>query len=271
MKTLFTTLLLIFFSQAKAATLPAFDHEHSLWSHLLKTNITLVRGGQVSKLDYAAIKKDDKTLKAYLNTLSAVTPTEFSHWNKNQRMAFLINAYNAFTVELILTQYPKLKSIRDLGSLFSSPWNKKFIPLLGKVVTLDDIEHKMLRKPGSYNDPRIHFAVNCASIGCPPLREEAFVANKLDAQLNEQTTRFLSDKTRNRFHQKEQALHVSKIFDWYGSDFEKGHLGIQSLEQFFAKHAKLLTDDKSAQNLIRKQEVDIEFLDYDWGLNDVKH
>lgn len=246
-----------------------FDHQHKAWTHLLKTNVNVLRDGQASELDYAAIKKNHRALKSYLASLSAVKPSQFNGWSKDQRKAFLMNAYNAFTVELILTKYPKLESIRDLGSLFSSPWSKEFVPLLGKTVTLDDIEHKMLRKPGAYDDPRVHFAVNCASIGCPPLREEAFVATRLNEQLNEQAKRFLSDRTRNRYSTKEEELQVSKIFDWYGGDFEKGHLGIKSLEQFFAKYAELLTDDKAAQDLIRKQEVDIEFLDYDWGLNDV--
>lgn len=246
-----------------------FDHQHKAWTQLLKANVNVLRGGQASELDYAAIKKNHTVLKSYLASLSAVKPSQFNGWSKDQRKAFLMNAYNAFTVELILTKYPKLESIRDLGSLFSSPWSKEFVPLLGKTVTLDDIEHKMLRKPGAYDDPRVHFAVNCASIGCPPLREEAFVATRLNEQLNEQAKRFLSDRTRNRYNTKDEELKVSKIFDWYGGDFEKGHLGIKSLEQFFAKYAELLTDNKAAQDLIRKQEVDIEFLDYDWGLNDV--
>ena len=106
--------------------------------------------------------------------------------------AFLINAYNAFTVELILTRYPKLASIGDLGSLLQNPWKLKFIKLLDTQMSLDNIEHDTLRARGRYDDPRVHFAVNCASIGCPMLREEGFVAERLDAQLDEQTGRFMS-------------------------------------------------------------------------------
>ena len=92
----------------------------------------------------------------------------------------MINAYNAWTVEFILTKYPDLDSIKDLGSFFNSPWDKEFIPLLGKTVSLNDIEHGLIRGSDRYNDPRIHFAVNCASIGCPALREEAYTGDKLN-------------------------------------------------------------------------------------------
>jgi hypothetical protein len=107
----------------------------------------------------------------------------------------LINAYNAYTVELILTKYPKLESIRDLGSLVTKPWGIKNIPLLGTTMTLDNIEHDTLRAKGRFDDPRVHFAVNCASIGCPMLREEAFVPERLEAQLEEQALRFMSVST----------------------------------------------------------------------------
>jgi hypothetical protein len=139
--------------------------------------------------------------------------------------------------------------------------------LLGEVLTLDQIEHDMLRKRGAYDDPRIHFAVNCASIGCPMLREEAFVPSRLNQQLDEQTRRFLSDRSRNRFEADKGRLMVSKIFDWYGDDFKLGHRGIQSLPQFFAQHADLLSDAPESRERIRAAKVEIGFLDYDWALN----
>jgi hypothetical protein len=105
-------------------------------------------------------------------------------------------------------------------------------PLLGGKVSLDDIEHEMLRQRGRYDDPRVHFAVNCASIGCPALREEAFVAERLDAQLDEQALRFMSDRTRNRYNAQRGRLELSKIFDWYGEDFRLGHRGIARCRQF---------------------------------------
>jgi hypothetical protein len=246
----------------------AFDHSHAAWTALLKRHVVLLRGGQASQVRYAGFAADRAALKAYLDSLSAVPPSAFSAFGKSQQMAFLINAYNAFTVELILTKYPNLASIKDLGSLLSNPWKPKWVPLLGDKLSLDDIEHGKLRARGRFDDPRIHFAVNCASVGCPMLREEAFVPERLDAQLDEQTVRFLSDRTRNRF--REGRLQVSKIFDWYGEDFRLGHRGIGSLAAFLARHADLLADAPAERDQVRAQKAEIGFLDYDWALNDAK-
>ena len=103
--------------------------------------------------------------------------------------------------------------------MFGSPWKEKFFTLLGREAHLDQIEHEMLRKPGVYDEPRVHYAVNCASIGCPMLREEAFVAARLEAQLEEQARRFLSDRTRNRFNPATGKLEVSEIFKWFKEDW----------------------------------------------------
>jgi hypothetical protein len=247
-----------------------FDHAHAAWTGLLKKHVVVQRGGQASQVRYAAFAADRAALKAYLDALSAVPAATFAAWSKAERMAFLVNAYNAFTVELILTKYPKLESIKDLGSVFQSPWKPKWVPLLGAKVSLDDIEHEMLRRRGAYDDPRVHFAVNCASIGCPALREEAFVAERLDAQLDEQAQRFLSDRSRNRYHAPRGRLEVSRIFDWYGEDFRLGHRGIASLPAFFARHADQLADAPPDREKVRGAQVDIAFLDYDWKLNDAR-
>jgi hypothetical protein len=249
---------------------PGFDHKHAAWTALLRKHVRLVRGGQTTQVDYAGFKADRAALTAYLDSLSAVTPTTFGGWTQAERQAFLINAYNAFTVELILTRYPDLKSIKDLGSLLSSPWKPKWIPLLGNKVSLDDIEHAMLRKRGDYDDPRVHFAVNCASIGCPALREEAFVAARLDAQMDEQTLRFMSDRTRNRYNAQRGRLELSKIFDWYGEDFRLGHRGIGSLPAFAARYADQLAEAPADRERIRAVQADIVFTDYDWALNDAR-
>lgn len=143
-----------------------------------------------------------------------MTRADFDGWPQAQRRAFLINAYNAFTVDLILTRYPKLKSIRDLGSLFSSPWKQSFFTLFGEEQSLDGIEHGLLRGAPDFDDPRIHFAVNCASIGSA-LRPEAYWAEVLDAQLEDQTRRFFGDRTRNRFDATSATLYLSSILDWY--------------------------------------------------------
>ncbi len=248
----------------------AFDHSHAAWTALLKKHVVVLRGGQASALNYAAMAADRPALTAYLGRLSAVSAAAFAGFTPAQQMAFLINAYNAFTVELILTRYPKLESIKDLGSLFQGPWKREWVPLLGRTMSLDDIEHGTLRVRGRFDDPRIHFAVNCASIGCPMLREEAFVAERLDAQLAQQTQRFLSDRTRNRYNAARGKLEVSKIFDWYGEDFALGHQGIHSLQAFFARHAATLADAPADRERIRAMKAEIGFLDYDWALNDVR-
>ena len=255
---------------AKAATPPSFDTTHAAWTALLRKHVRLLRAGQATQAHYAGFAAERAALTAYRASLAAVTAAAFAAWTRAERRAFLINAYNAFTVELILTRYPDLKSIKDLGSLLSNPWKPKWITLLGAKVSLDDIEHAMLRKRGDYDDPRVHFAVNCASIGCPALREEAFVAARLDAQMDEQALRFMSDRTRNRLDVQRGQLALSKIFDWYGEDFRLGHRGIASLAAFAARYADVLADAPADRERIRAGRVDIVFTDYDWALNDAR-
>lgn len=254
---------------AGSAVAQGFDHAHRAWDALLKKHVVLLPGKSASQVRYAEFAKDRPALKAYLAGLSAVTEAEFRGWTRPQQMAFLINAYNAFTVGLILEHYP-VKSIKDIGSdLFSNRWKRRFFRLLGRESYLDQIEHEILRKPGSYDEPRVHFAVNCASVGCPMLREEAFVAERLEAQLEEQAVRFLSDRSRNRVG-AEGRLEVSKIFDWFREDWESGYQGIGSREQYFAKYARLLSDDPAQRKRVAEGKAPISFLDYDWSLNDAR-
>ena len=248
----------------------SFDHSHRAWTELLRQHVVLILidGGSGSQVRYAELNNKRTDLKAYLDTLSSVTLAEFEPWSKARQLAFLLNAYNAFTVELILTRYPDLASIRDFGRFIDNPWKKRFFKLLGQEQNLDGIEHGVIRAPGVYDEPRIHMAVNCASIGCPMLREEAYVADRLAVQLEEQVVRFLSDRSRNRYDGATRSLEVSEIFDWYREDFSSGFQGIRSREQFFAKYAELLTDDPGGQTLIRSHQAKIRFVDYDWALND---
>jgi hypothetical protein len=252
---------------AARAQAPAFDHGHAAWTALLRRHVVVLRGGQASQVRYDGFAGERAALKAYLDSLSGVGAAAFGAWSRAQQMAFLVNAYNAFTVELILTRWPRLESIKDLGSLFQSPWKPKWVPLLGGQVSLDDIEHEMLRQRGRFDDPRVHFGVNCASIGCPALREEAFVAERLDAQLDEQALRFLSDRTRNRYNAPRGRLEVSKIFDWFGEDFRLGHRGIASLPAFLARYAEVLADAPAERERVRAQQAPVAFLEYDWKLN----
>jgi hypothetical protein len=254
-----------------------FDHEHAAWTALLKKHVVLTDGGKSSQVRYGGFQQDRAALKSYLGALSKVTQQEFNGWGKAQQAAFLINAYNAYTVEKILTRYPDIRSIWDFGKVFGNPFKDRFFTLLGQESSLDQIEHETLRKPGAYDEPRVHFAVNCASIGCPMLREEAYVAGRLDAQLEEQARRFLSDRSRNRYNAADGRLEVSKIFDWFKEDWTSGYRGfdgkrepIRSREQYFAGYAALLADRPEHRKLVDEQKAAIRFLDYDWNLNDVK-
>ncbi len=250
--------------------LAAFDHSHRQWNELLARHVVYAPGGNASVVRYAGFAAERARLSAYLDSLSAVGQADYETWDRAQRLAFLVNAYNAFTVELVLTKYPDLGSIKDLGSLFQSPWKQRFFTLLGKRRHLDEIEHEMIRVPGAFDDPRIHVAVVCASIGCPMLRNEAFAADRLDAQFDDAMRRFLSDRSRNRFDAAAGVLRVSKIFDWYGKDFEQGHRGIDSLKTLFARHAEQLADSAADRARVRAGDWRLAFLDYDWALNDAR-
>ncbi|MBL0125292.1 MAG: DUF547 domain-containing protein [Betaproteobacteria bacterium] len=269
MKNLALALAAMLFASISSAQ--SFDHSHAAFNLLLKKHVVVIDGGKVSKVRYAELKKDQPQLKTYLDSLSKVTEAEFNIWTKPQQMALLINAYNGFTLELILQNYP-VKSIKDIGGVFDNRWKRKFFKLLGQDAFLDKIEHEILRKPGAYNEVRVHYAVNCASIGCPPLREEAFVADRLDKQLEEQAVRFLSDRSRNRY--ANGKLDVSKIFDWFKEDWASGYTGfdgktpaIKSREDYFARYAKQLADSPADQQKIADGKVPISTLDYDWNLN----
>ena len=248
----------------------AFDLRHPAWDALLKQQVVVATGGVASTVRYAALQADPKVLRGYLASLSAVTPQEYAGWSRNDRLAFLINAYNAFTIDLVLTRFPDLKSIKDLGSVFQNPWKRKFFTLLGEQRSLDDVEHGLIRAPGAFDDPRIHVAVVCASVGCPMLRDEAYVGERLGAQLDDAMRRFLSDRSRNRFDAENGTLSVSKLFDWYHADFEHGHQGLTSLRTLFMRYADLLGTTPAARAEMRAGRFTLRYLDYDWSLNDAR-
>jgi hypothetical protein len=257
-------------AHASESAAPQFDLSHSAWNSLLEKYVVIAPDGVSSSVRYAGLQSDHANLTRYLATVSNVTIAQYFSWSKRQRLAFLINAYNAFTVELVLTQYPHLRSIRDLGSMFRSPWKRPFFHLLGAEHDLDFIEHTMIRAPGQFDDPRIHFSLVCASIGCPMLRNEAFTGERLDEQLNDSLHRFLSDRSRNRFDAVNGSLKISSIFRWYRADFSKGHHGFSSLESLLAQYADDLSSEDTEKALIRNGHFAIEYLPYNWKLNDVR-
>src|SRR5262245_2693787 len=268
--------LLLALSSVSPVSAQEFDHAHRAWTAMLEKHVVLL-DGKASQVRYAGFAQDRLELKGYLASLSKVTQEEFDGWSKAQQTAFLINAYNAFTVEKILTRYPDIRSIWDFGKIFGNPFKDRFFKLLGSDSYLDRVEHETLRRPGAYDEPRVHFAVNCASIGCPMLREEAYVAERLAAELEEKTVRFLSDRTRNRYNADTGRLEVSKIFDWFKEDWMSGYRGLEgktapvrTREQYFARYAALLADAPGHRKQIQDEKAELRFLDYDWALNDAR-
>lgn len=234
----------------------AFDHKHRGWNEVVQRSVTWT--GSASTVNYNFLKSDSKVLDQYIKELSEVKSSEFDLWKREEQLAFLINAYNAWTVKLILLNYP-VKSIKDIGGIFSSPWKQKFIALFGKEVSLDWIEHEKIRP--EFNEPRIHFALVCASIGCPGLRDEAFVPERLNQQLEDSTKRFLNDLSRNHFDLQNQNLNLSSIFKWYEADFVKAK---GSIHAFVFSYM----DSLKGETLESVQKFPIKFLQYNWSLNE---
>lgn len=232
MKRLLSALLLV----PVVALAQGFDHSYAAWNVLLARHVKPIAAGNASQVDYRGFAADRAALDAFTRKLSDVPAAEFARWSKAQQFAFLTNAYNAFTIEKVLARYPNLSLIRDFGRVIGNPWKDEFFSLLGAMRSLDWIEHDMLRAPGRYDDPRVHVAVVCASIGCPMLPGQAFTAGKLDAQLDEQLRRFMSDRTRNRYNPQEKVVELSPIFDWYAKDFQQGHKGFASVQDMVAKY-----------------------------------
>ena len=236
-----------------AADCPKFDHTHAAWTELLQK---WVRNDRVA---YGALKKEAlAALEAYLETLSAACAQDYIKWSREQRLAFWINAYNAFTVKLIVDHHP-IPSIRKIGFLPMAAFRRRFIPmpeLKGGDISLNDIENDTLR--ADFSEPRIHFALVCASLGCPNLRREAFRASELDRQLNEQARLFLNDKGKNRFEPERNTLYLSPIFLWFRADFEV-------VAGSVAAYAAQFLDDPR----IGEPGVNIKYTEYDWSLNDL--
>lgn len=216
--------------------------DHSRFNEVLKQHV--VEGA----VDYPAIKKD-KRFAEYLKALSAINPSNIN--DKKERLAFWINAYNAFTINLILKNVP-VKSIRDITQGGTGPWDIVWIEIGGARYSLNYIEHKIIRK--EFDEPRIHVALVCAAKSCPPLRSEAYDGQRLDAQLEDNSALFLLDKTKNRYEKETNTLFLSELLSWYGGDFVKKYGSVEK----FALTIMGLSDTKP---------VSVKYLLYDWSLN----
>lgn len=251
MRILFVAILMILSTSCQSSPLGkegTTPPSHLLWDELLKAHVTI--DGIV---DYQGFIKDKVKLEQYLNALSS-SPPDKNTWTENEQLAYWINAYNAFTVKLIVDNYP-VKSIQDLHPTFKIPlintvWHKKFFQIGGEDTSLDQIEHKILRK--EFNEPRIHFAINCASVSCPPLRNEAYVAEKLDQQLEEQGRIFINNLPYNKINA--DKVEISSIFKWFKGDFTKNG----SIIDYLNKFSKVQISSNAK----------ISHLEYNWDLNE---
>jgi hypothetical protein len=226
--------------------------DHSGYDQLLKRHVS-VKGD----VDYRALSHDAPMLALYLESLSK-SPPDPSTWPREEQMAYWINAYNAFTLQLIVDHYP-VNSILEISGetslpFFNSPWDQRFIRIGALRMDLNNIEHGILRK--KFDDPRIHMALVCASTSCPPLRNEAYRAETLNAQLDNQARRFVNDPGRNRI--ENDHLAISMIFNWYKGDFNRNH---SSVIGFIKKHSEIPV----------KEDASIEYLPYDWQLNEKQY
>jgi hypothetical protein len=220
---------------------------HVIWAELLSKYV------KADGVDYTGFKSVESRLDQYLKVLEQIDSKTLAH---DEQFAYYINAYNAWTIKLILSAYPGITSIKDLGTFWKSPWQKKFVRIDGDRVTLDDIEHQILRP--RFKDPRVHFAINCSAVSCPPLRSEPYLGNLLDLQLDQATRSFLNNP--NSYRLKNNAFYVSRIFKWFAEDFNNDVLG------FYLEFAQ----DHLKKKLIEKKDViQIKYLNYDWSLNDI--
>jgi hypothetical protein len=222
--------------------------DHSIYAELLKKYV--ING----KVDYAGFKSEEAKLDQYLKLLEAVDSKSLS---QDEQFAFYANAYNAWTIKLILSRYPDIESIKDLGSLFKSPWKKEIVRLDGEVMTLDNVEHDILRP--RFKDPRVHFAINCAAISCPPLSSEPYRGDKLSDQLNDSTRSFLNNPNSYKFDGND--FYVSRIFKWFAEDFNYDVLG------FYLNYAN---EDLKQKLEAKRATLRIKYLQYDWGLNKLR-
>lgn len=221
---------------------------HTSFDQLLQAHVS-----KQGKVDYSGFIAEVDKLDAYLNLLST-NPPDRETWSEEEQLAYWINAYNAYTIKLIINHYP-IKSIKDIGPKLSIPivntvWHLEFFEIGGKPASLDEIEHKILRK--EFDEPRIHFAINCASISCPKLLNQAYTANKLDAQLEQAARAFINDAKHNTLAKNQGEL--SPLFSWFKEDFTRKGSLVEFINQF-------------ADNKLSK-EAKIAFKNYNWSLNE---
>jgi hypothetical protein len=237
----------------------AFDHSHAIWGQVLAKYVEIK--GPSSAVKYKDLKKRHQDLKQYTSMLQKVTKEEYQSFSPDEKAAFLINAFNSLTIELVL-QNSEIKTIKDLETVLTSPWKKKFFTLFGEQQSLSEIENQVFNN--SIEDPRLIFALASACRSCAPLRKEPFVGARLNQQLEDATQSFLSDKSRTHFDTKSRTLYISELLKKHKSALSKRY---GSLQAFIAPRIAKTPEEQKA---IESNDTKIVFLDLDWRINEVK-
>jgi hypothetical protein len=237
-------------AQGQGAAAPSL---HTPFTSLLAVHV------RNDRVDYDAFARAPE-FQSYLNALAAARLDSMS---RDEVLAFWINAYNAYTIQLI-NRHEERESIRNINKFMGlvkgkGPWKEEIVRAAGYTLSLDDVEHRIIRE--QFKEPRIHMALVCAAVSCPPLRREAYEGARLDQQLEDQTRTFLRERqVSNRLDLGNRTIHLSPVFDWYRDDFGKSDAAIL---KFVAPYF----DGVAERSAFAEGRLDIEFTDYDWSLN----
>ena len=253
---IFLILVSIFFLLNVKAVQSQMDY--SDFDHLLQK---VVKGNNV---DYSQLLGDKDILVGITTIMSEISPNSHPEkfMTRNEQLAYWINAYNAFILKIVMENYP-VESIKDINFIGFTIWLHKNL-IGGEEISFKSLEDDIIRK--KYQDPRIHFAINCASFSCPPLKNNAYIPEILDKQLDESTRSFINDNNNFRIDSEQGIVYLSSIFDWYDDDFFdwlKNNKNIQ--EPHLLDYIKLYYDGQITEGFY---SLEIEFIDYNWQLND---
>lgn len=254
-----------------------FDHTYSIYNSLLDRYV------ENSRVNYQGFINDRDEFEVFLNSLGSVDENEYQNWTEEQQLAYWINAYNAFTIKAIIDHYPISWSFSLIG-IFYAPsnsilqikgvWKKLQFKALGKMVTLDEIEHQILRK--EFNAPRIHMAINCASVSCPDLSNQAYEAEKLEEQLSYASAAFINNPQKGVYiNQESGKVKLSKIFKWFGDDFILNYGSTKLSNNYSLKENAVLNfvteyvESEEAKEYLMNNKLKISYLGYDWHLNEL--
>ena len=216
-------------------------------------------------VNYQKLQSNRQKLDQFNQSLAVVNSQTYNNWTETEKLAFLINAYNSFTLESIIDQNPLKKSIRDIPGV----WQRRKFAIAGLTKTLDNIEHEIIRK--EFNEPRIHMTLVCAAMSCPILRNEAYTSEKLNSQLDNQTRKFINSAQGFRIDRQQKIVYLSSIFKWYGQDWIPNY----SAENKFtgSKKEKAVLNfisqylDNQDSQYLEQGQYQISYLKYDWSLN----